>query len=455
MTKYNYYPILVIGAGAAGCMAAISAAREFDNGIKNGAVRVGATNGRHRNMHRPCDGRVLVLEKNARIADKIYATGNGRCNIANAFMSEDCYYTDSARQPLSLLDPFGRDDLRSLFEDAGVFWHDRGGYFYPRTDQAATVSRFFERAFRRCNIDCVLNATVTSISRPDKNGLIEVNAGPYVYQTSAVVCAPGSCSGLQGRKNDSKRNSSPYSLVLPYHTVKAPVPALVPLLTDDPLIRTAAGVRCSAVITICVEGNIIRQESGELQITEHGISGIPVFQLSRIAARALQDGAQEVICHIDFLPEFTREAWEKELHRRLSGIRDDDTLLDLFDGLVSARVASYVIRSCGFADEKKLSNLEPDIQKKLPESMLRSLRDREIRIIGTAGFEKSQVTAGGVDLTQIDEHMMSRVLPGLFLAGEVLDADGICGGYNLTLAMCTGHTAGLYAARYAAQAAES
>ena len=428
MTQF-YYPIIVVGAGAAGCMAAISSAS-------------------YKGLCEPGHVPVLVLEKNRRIADKIYATGNGRCNIANDCMSEDCYYTDSRRDPLSLLKQFGRDDLRTCFEDGGVFWHDRSGYYYPRTDQAGTVARFFERAFERSGIACKLDTQVTAIRAPGDDGLFHIDTTSASYQALAVVCAPGGCSGIKNSKKGANGMSTPFALIRPFHKVRTPVPALVPLLTDDPLIRTAAGVRCDALITIFVGGSEIRSERGELQITEQGISGIPVFQLSRIAARALSSGS-DVQCRIDFLPEFSDAEWERELQRRSLAIRDSDTLLDLFEGLVHTRVASYCIRSAGFADEKKIANLDPSSAREVPASLLRSLRARTFRIIGTAGFEKSQVTAGGVDLNDIDDRMMSRRVPGLFMAGEILDADGICGGYNLTMAMCTGYTAGLYAAQYA------
>jgi predicted Rossmann fold flavoprotein len=225
------------------------------------------------------------------------------------------------------------------------------------------------------------------------------------------------------------------------HTVRKPLPALVPLLSDDRNLKASAGVRCDAEVTLICDRNAVSSERGELQMTEKGISGIPVFQLSGEAARALDRGAEVEAC-IDFLPGFGKQAWEEETERRLS--EDKNCMLSVFFlGPVNRKILDLVFRRRGLQAEMKASRLTREGLRGIMED----LRAFRIQITGTGTFRQAQVTSGGVPLDEMDEDLQSLLCPGLFMAGELLDVDGICGGYNLQWAMTSGWIAGKGAAR--------
>jgi predicted Rossmann fold flavoprotein len=222
--------------------------------------------------------------------------------------------------------------------------------------------------------------------------------------------------------------------------VNKPLPALVPLLSDDKDLKAVAGVRCDANITLICAENSSRTERGELQITQAGISGIPVFQVSSEASRALNEG-KEVYAEIDFLPDLTDEMWKKEKERRLS--EDRNCMLGVFFlGLVNRKVLDLLLKTRGIQAEKKASKVDKDSLISIMEDMRRF----RLRITGTGGFGQAQVTTGGIPLSQTDLNLMSRRCRGLYLAGELLDVDGICGGYNLQWAFTSGWIAGKSAA---------
>ena len=183
-----------------------------------------------------------------------------------------------------------------------------------------------------------------------------------------------------------------------------------------------------------------RAERGELQITQTGISGIPVFQISSQASRALDEG-KKVFAQIDFLPDFTDQMWEAEKERRLS--EDRNCMLGVFFlGLVNRKVLDLLLRKRELQAEKKASKVDEDTLI----SIMQDMRSFKVRVTGTGGFEQAQVTTGGIPLSQTDKDLMSVFCRGLYLSGELLDVDGICGGYNLQWAFTSGWIAGKSAA---------
>lgn len=432
--------VAVIGAGASGCMAAVSAAAE--------------------------GAEVLLIDANDRICRKIYATGNGRCNLTNLRLSRDpgvgsSDYTGSDHADPGLRELYhvgGGEDLTAFFarfsaEDNIAFWesngirlHDRQGYVYPRTDQASTIAEAYEKILRRLKVRIVLSERVNGITkvsvRKDRNGSfcdvfkIETNTGA-VYYARKVILAGGGMAGPQyGCGGDM------YDLAAKFgHTVRKPLPALVQLLSDDKALKASSGVRCSAKTTLFITGEPVCSDSGELQMTEKGISGIPVFQLSSDAARALENGG-EVLAEIDFLPEFAAGEWEREMERRL--LEDRNCMLSVFFlGLVNRKILDLILRRRGLQAEKKASGLtDEDLS-----AIMRDMREFKVKITGTGTFAQAQVTSGGIPLSETDEDLQSKMQPGLYMAGELLDVDGLCGGYNLQWAATSGWIAGKGAAK--------
>ena len=395
------YDVAVIGGGAAGSMAACAAS-------EGGA-------------------RTLILEANDRIGRKICATGNGRCNLTNLHVDENCYHTFFAR--------FSVEDNIRFWESRGVYLHDRNGYVYPRTDQASTIADAFDKILRAAGTEIISGSRVIDVKpEEDSEGRvfrIGTKEGRR-YFARKVILAGGGAAGPQYGSDGSL-----YEIARSLgHTVNKPLPALVPLMSDDKDLKAAAGVRCDAKITLVCGEKSFRAERGELQITQTGISGIPVFQISSEVSRALDEG-KKVFAQIDFLPDFTDQMWEAEKERRLS--EDRNCMLGVFFlGLVNRKVLDLLLRKRELQAEKKASKVDEDTLI----SIMQDMRSFKVRVTGTGGFEQAQVTTGGIPLSQTDKDLMSVFCRGLYLSGELLDVDGICGGYNLQWAFTSGWIAG-------------
>ena len=430
--------IAIAGAGASGLMAAIS------------ALHAGA--------------RVILLDRNDRPGAKIYATGNGRCNLSNRIMTKECYYSESGEDILRRMEPFGPESVCRFFTERGILLHERNGYLYPRTDQASTVVSALVRELRSFpeRLEFLPGIRVSELTRGKKDDAPafcirgESRGGNVLTRRAdrVILASGGMVSKEFGCTGDGYRLAMRLG-----HTVTPLFPCLVPLVTQGSNQKAAAGVRTQARVTAVIDGKSVRSDTGEVQFTERGISGIPVFQISHPLSEALAENAaghsprRRIAVRMNFLPELSDGEFAKEAQRRLRSIRPDDTLGDLFAGLIPAKLSSLLIRDAGFAQEKKIRNLggpareeNPDAAQRIPRLLLDTLRQKEFIICGTEDFHRAQVTGGGIPLAEVDSEFASRVCGGLYLAGELLDTDGICGGYNLTFAFSSGWIAGRSAA---------
>ncbi len=495
--------VLVIGAGAAGCMAALTAARR--------------------------GAKVRLIDGNSQIARKIYATGNGRCNLTNSLMKPDCYYQSrqgaEGGEILRRMAPFDEKALLAFFRQEGIYCHERAGYWYPRTDQAAVIAAFFEKALTEAGVETALGERVLFLTHteggfrartvqkaafdPDTKGKKRGTAGrknlpasadkkkevrqeapEKVYQADSVIlCTGGMAAPSLGSTGDGYAMAAGFG-----HTVIRPVPALTSLSGDAPGLFLMAGVRCDAAITLEMAGQCLRTERGELQLTGDGLSGIPVFQLSRLASAYLAqdsgksgyiecnrengsartEAAKQVVGNddrckgarekegakqnahrqpviwltVDFLPEFTKESWKEVCAERMAQ-QENMTLEQFYLGLVHRKVLDGLLARRGLCAENKTGKLRQNGRWHLLEEVLQEMRRFRVPVTGTGSWEKAQVTAGGIPLDEIGEDFGSLKQPGLYLAGEILDADGICGGYNLQWAFSGGWQAGCAAAEKA------
>ncbi len=409
----NTKTVAVIGGGAAGMLSAIAAARE--------------------------GAKVLLFDANDKLGRKIYATGNGRCNVTNDVMNPDCYNKEAKELLDSVYGQWNRDDLIAFFRDLGVLMHQRNGYYYPRTDQARTIVWALEREIAsHSNIQVLLESRVRSVT-PITDNRYRIQTDKQSFPADRVILTTGGMVSKDfGCLGDGYKMAKAFG-----HTIEEPVPTLVNLLTDHPHIKAASGVRCQGSVRIMIEGRVVAQAEGELQFTDNGISGIPVFQVSRYAARALAEH-KEVLAGINFIRDLTPAEWNEEETRRLEDPRYV-YVADLFEGLVPKGIGSFLSRSKGLSDEKKLANLEAKHQ--IVMNLMEDLGGIHMNIVGTGDFKRAQVTAGGIPVNEVTGSLESKKSSGLYLAGELLDVDGICGGYNLTFAMCSGYIAGQAAAR--------
>ena len=403
----------VVGAGASGCMAAVSAAMAG------------------------CE--VTLIDSNDKIGRKIYATGNGLCNLTNLHMAGECYHAGGGEDLSAFFARFSLEDHMRFWEERGILLHDRQGYVYPATDQASTIAEAYDKILRQLGVRILLGGRVISVKRAaDQNAegfVIRTDRGREISARKVILAGGGMAGPQYGCGGDIYRIAGELG-----HTVIKPLPALVPLLSADKTLKASAGARCDARVRLYLDQREAGCERGEVQLTEKGISGIPVFQLSALAARALDRG-MEVEAVIDFLPQMGEAPWKREIARRLKENRNC-MLGTFFLGLVNRRVLDMILRRRGLQAENKASKLPEEILR----GIMQDMRASAFRITGTEGFRQAQVTSGGVPLSETDRDLQSLKCPGLYLAGELLDVDGICGGYNLQWAATSGWIAGKGAA---------
>ena len=400
---------IIIGGGASGLTAAIAAAEQ------------GAS--------------VTVLEHMPKMGKKLLSTGNGRCNLTNTRLEADCYRSDCAGFPMQVLSRFTPKDTMKFFRRLGVVTESVNGYIYPRSMQARTV---LDALLDRCEELGVTLRTDVQIGKIRKeNGRFFISADQGVFDGDFLILAAGSRAAAH-----TGSDGSGYELARQFgHRVIEPVPALVQLRCREKYFRSVAGVRCEAKVTVFVSGSEAASDTGELQLTEYGISGIPVFQVSRFASRALAAG-KSVTAELNFLPELEQaEVFSllREQKKLLAGRKSAGFLTGIFN----QKIAALLIRQAGIGADQPVKT----ISGKQFSALCRLIQAFPAEVESTNSFEQAQVCAGGVDGSEICAATMeSRKEPGLYLAGELVDVDGICGGYNLQWAWASGFLAGRSAA---------
>lgn len=407
-------PILIIGGGAAGMMAAVSA-------IEQG-------------------GRVMVIEKMAMLGKKILATGNGRCNFTNLKQQPEFYHVTEDDDVWKLLRRFDEKKTISFFKETGVYPEDKDGYVYPMSMQAVSLRNCLARKLDKAEVhfeEEVLDIE-QKISATGKNTGYIVKTTKDKYLAKKVVVTAGGmaakCHGSDGKCFGILENLG--------HTIVAPVPALTWFKIKEKYTKLWAGVRVKGIIKAYDEDKkLLAQDKGELQLVASGISGIPVFQVSRYVSRELEKSKRPYI-EADFLPDFSAEELNSELLRRKQYTPKLETSY-MLEGIMNNKLTDAVLSRCGISNKIMLSELTD----KQCRNICAALKCFRADVSETAGFDNAQVTSGGVSRGEIDfDDMSSKVCDGLYLAGEIVDVDGICGGYNLQWAWSSGYIAGMSAA---------
>ncbi len=422
--------LVIIGGGASGMAAAISAAGEA------------------KEEDRPLS--VEILEQKDTVGKKILATGNGCCNLSNEVMDLSCYHSDTPETVGEILQEFGVNKTLDFFRDLGVMTRSRDGYLYPRNMQASTVRDALKLALKDLSVTVCPDTRVTGLSKDGtdfkirteqkKGGMKQGHQKSPVKNTRSADAVILSAGGRAAAKSGS--DGSGYELAGSLgHTLSPVMPALVQLRIGNHPFRKVKGVRTIAKVTALVRDRAVAEDTGELQMTGDCLSGIPVFQISRHIAKAL-DAGEEAEVRVDFLPEMK----DTELVGFLLDRRDrflEYPAAEFLEGIFNKRLVPALLELAGIRRQEAAGALS-DAQVKKLASVCKQV---VVPVVDTNGFENAQVCAGGVRLEEIrTQTMESRLCPGLYLTGELLDADGICGGYNLQWAWATGWIAGKAAA---------
>lgn len=397
--------VIVIGAGASGMMAAITAARRGKS--------------------------VAILERMNKPGKKILATGNGKCNFTNNNMDTSCFH-GNIQLIQSVLSRFSKEEALSFFHEIGIWPKEKNGYYYPNSGQAVSVAEALKHELDRLQVPVYLEQEVLDLF-PDKYGF-QIKTVQTSYTCRNVIIASGL---LAAPKLGS--DGSMFSLIKELgHRFVPVLPALCGFYAKGMHFSKVAGVRCDANLTLKIDGNTAATEQGELQLADYGISGIPVFQISSPAVRALYE-KKSVTVVIDFLPDISLETLNTEFAMRIGKCETDENADRLLRGLLNQKLIPVLLKYAGIRSDEPLKNISLEKLERLSAG----IHDYPVTLEKVRDFEFAQVCTGGIRTEEINEKTLeSRLLSGLYFAGEILDVDGICGGYNLQWAWSSGYVAG-------------
>ncbi len=403
--------VLVVGGGAAGMIAAIS------------ARRLGAD--------------VTILERNPRVGKKILATGNGRCNFTNINADVTYYHGNNPKFTYSALSNFTVDDTIRFFEKLGIAHKvEDFGKVFPMSDQASSVLDVFLYELNQLGVNTVCDANVKDI-RKNGNFLIELEDGKGYKGDRVIITTGGKAMPSSGS------DGSGYDLAARLgHTITDIFPALVQLKLEGPFFKRLDGVKFVGTAEIIHNNKSVAKDRGDILFTNYGVSGPPILQISRKAVELLKSSQEAYlkITIMDMMPieelrTFLKKRWQISSSKPL-----DFSLV----GFINKRLIPVVLMEAGINDAgRPVASLSAKEQ----ERIIDILTDWRFKVRGTRSWPSAQVTAGGVDTREINQDTMeSKLVKGLFFAGEIIDIDGQCGGFNLQWAWSSGYIAGQNAA---------
>ena len=399
----------IVGAGASGLMAAITAA-------KNGAD-------------------VCIYENKDKAGKKILATGNGRCNFTNTCQDPSFYRSENKEFPVNVLKKFDYKAVLDFFYDLGICTNDRNGYIYPKSDQAAAVLEVLLMEAKRVGVKIITDCKIAEIRKRKKEFKLINENGDVFRADKVILCAGSKASPVTGS------DGSGYALAKSLgHSLIPVLPSLVQLRCKEKFYKKVSGVRVNGKVTLYVDNKEVASDTGEIQLTNYGISGIPVFQVSRYASIGLYK-KKEVKAVINFMPDFSKDELNKFICDRISK-RPEKTLDEFFTGIFNKKLSQLFVSILNLKENTKVSALkENDINR-----MDKLISSFTTVVTETNSFEQAQVCCGGINTKEIDNNTLeSLYVKDLYFAGEIMDVDGICGGYNLQWAWSSGYTAGISA----------
>lgn len=397
----------IIGGGASGMAAALAAA-QYPN------------------------TQVILLERQSRVGRKLGATGNGRCNLTNLHAEASAYHGENPAFAAPALERYPVEETLNWFHALGLFTvAEDSGRVYPYSDQANSVVDVLRFALEKPNIRQELGFEVEKVKKTSEG--FQISGNGQTIDVDRLIIA---CGGLAGTKLGGSMSGYKLLRSMGHHCTKLR-PTLVQLKTGWAGVAGLKGVRANCHAAIYYDGALHRESTGEIQFTEVGLSGPVMFEISRDACQ----GSGEWICSLDFLPQWEEEALLRELLRR------QETALpasELLTGILHNRLGRVLTQAVGISPNRQISELS---KVQLQEAAAQ-VKHFEVCLTEPLGMDAAQVTAGGICTSEFDENTMeSRLVPGLYACGEVLDIDGDCGGYNLQWAWSSGRLAGACAGK--------
>jgi len=379
---------------------------------------------------------VVIIEKNSGLARKIFATGNGRCNITNKFIDISRYHGGSPESIKSVIDQFDQRKTMDFFENLGLVLKEENlGRIFPRTDQASSVVDALTHEITSKKIDLKLDAAVSEIEKRFNIFEIKSQSNEIILAQKIIITAGGQAAAHLGTSGDA------YTWIRKLgHKTTEIYPALSPLEAKESWIKAVQGLKVIANASVTVNGTIINQKVGDVLFTHFGLSGPAVMALAGSIGKYLPK--DKVIVHLDLFHDESPKELDTKLAKIIT-VAGSKSIKNVIAGAIPKNLSPIIL---------KLSNIDPErksaeISKLDRQKIATTLKNIEIVTTGVRPFREAQVTHGGIDLAEINcQTMESKIVSGLFLAGEVLDVDGDSGGFNLQWAWSSGHLAGQSAA---------
>lgn len=409
--------VLIIGGGAAGMMAAAFAA-------KNG-------------------NRVEVFDKNEKLGKKLFITGKGRCNITNAADLEDFFsaVTSNPKFLYSAFYSFTNEQVISFFEELGVKTKvERGGRVFPVSDHSSDVIQALKSEMERLGVKINLNAEVKELiteksSTGETVNGIRLVSGKKISGDAVIVATGGISYPSTGSTGDGYRFARRCG-----HKVSELSPSLVPMEVKEWYAGELMGLSLRNIEIRITDGKKkLYQEFGEMLFTHYGVTGPVILSASSVVGKKLKD--TELTLHIDLKPALTEEQLDKRVLREFE-TNHNRQFKNAVDSLFPSKLRPVIVELSGIPEEKKVH----EITKEERLRFVRLIKDFTMTLTGLRGYNEAIITKGGVSVKEIDPGTMeSKLVKGLYFAGEVLDLDAVTGGYNLQIAWSTGYLAGMNA----------
>lgn len=391
--------VVVIGAGPSGIIASLKAS---------------------------LNNEVILIDGNDKCGKKILVTGNGKCNYWNEDIDIKNYYTEDYLKLSKIL--LNKDKVLNYLESLGIYPKIKNGYYYPMSLTSSSIREIFERNIEKSNIKTMYNTKVLDIKKDNNKFLIITDK--KTINCDKVIIATGSKAASK-----TGSNGFGYEIAKKFnHRVNPILPSLVSLKSNNKHIKEWAGVRCDASLKLYINNEFIKEEYGEIQLTEDGISGICTFNISSIVSRNLYS-KNKVKVKINFVPSIDNF---KEFIENRSRLLKDFTTQELLESIINYKLLNVIL---------KMSNIDKNtyynkLTNKEKELLIKNICSFELEINNTNSFDKAQVCTGGIPLKEINDDMSSIYDNNLYFTGEIIDVDGICGGFNLAFAFITGFIAG-------------
>lgn len=363
---------------------------------------------------------VTILERNNTLLKKLLLTGNGRCNYFNSVMSLDKFHSYNEELIEDIITMDNIEELDNFYTNLGLIPKIKNGYYYPYSNQATSVKDLLISKLNELKVNIKTDYLVEKVEKKNNKFIVndELEFDKIIISTGGKAYPKTGSDGIG------------YNLLKSFnHSITKITPSLVQITSDNKYLKELSGIRSEANLTLFENGKKIKEEQGELQFTDYGISGICTFNISSY----LRDGIDNKYILINFMPIDI-----KSFTIFMEG--SSNTIFERLEGILNYKLIKVLLKLSNINEKDKWKS----ITSRQKEDLINNLFNYKVSITGTKSFDNAQVCSGGLSLTEINTKTMeSKLVEGLYVTGEVLDLDGECGGYNLTLCFITGYIAGV------------